>query len=60
MPARASKKAEARVRRIATGNRRSGRPRGATAASKIYADLRIELVSLQDRKSTRLNSSHVD
>ena len=49
MPARASKKTE--ILRFADGRRhaRSGRPRAATAASKIYSDLRIELVSLQRR-----------
>jgi GntR family transcriptional regulator, rspAB operon transcriptional repressor len=45
MPARASKKAEASS--AAQGVRRSGRPRGATAASRIYSDLRAELVSLR-------------
>ena len=47
MPARATKKTEASVRRVAAGNRRTGRPRAATAASRIYSDLRIELVSLR-------------
>ena len=45
MPARASKKAEASS--AVQSVRRSGRPRGATAASRIYSDLRTELVSLQ-------------
>src|SRR5438067_2256127 len=49
MPARASKKTDPTVRRIAAGTRRSGRPRAATAASRIYSDLRVELVSLQRR-----------
>ena len=49
MRARASKKTDPTVRRIAAGARRGGRPRAATAASKIYSDLRIELVSLQRR-----------
>lgn len=47
MPARASKRNEAAVRSAAAGHRRGGRPRTATAASKIYSDLRAELVSLQ-------------
>src|SRR6267142_739049 len=59
MPAPASKKTEARVRRIATGNRRSGRPRGATAASKIYADLRIELVSLQRHPGEAISEAQI-
>lgn len=46
MPSRAAKKAEA-TRPVASGPRRNGRPRTATAASKIYSDLRSELVSLQ-------------
>ncbi len=47
MPAHAAKKTEASIRSVAAGNRRGGRPRAATAASKIYSDLRIELVSLR-------------
>jgi len=47
MPARAAKKTETTVRLPAAGPRRNGRPRTATAASRIYADLRTELVSLQ-------------
>src|SRR6478609_11475213 len=59
MPAPASKKSVARVRRTATGNRRSGRPRGATAASRIYADLRIELVSLQRRPGEAISEAQI-
>lgn len=44
MPARATKEA---TRSITAGPRRKGRPRAATASSKIYSDLRAELVSLQ-------------
>jgi DNA-binding GntR family transcriptional regulator len=47
MPARATKKTETSVRSIAAGNRRIGRPRAATAASRIYLELRTELVSLR-------------
>jgi GntR family transcriptional regulator, rspAB operon transcriptional repressor len=47
MPARATKKAETSVRSIAAGSRRIGRPRAATAASRIYSELRAELVSLR-------------
>jgi GntR family transcriptional regulator, rspAB operon transcriptional repressor len=46
MPARAAKKAETTVRLPASGPRRNGRPRTATAASRIYSDLRTELVSM--------------
>ncbi|MGY4472657.1 GntR family transcriptional regulator [Bradyrhizobium sp. USDA 3364] len=44
MPARLPKKSELRN---PAGHRRGGRPRAATAAARIYADLRAELVSLQ-------------
>jgi GntR family transcriptional regulator, rspAB operon transcriptional repressor len=47
MPARATKKTESTVRSAPAVQRRNGRPRAATAASKIYSDLRSELVSLQ-------------
>jgi GntR family transcriptional regulator, rspAB operon transcriptional repressor len=47
MPVRATKKAQTLVRSVAAGQRRNGRPRTATASSKIYSDLRSELVSLQ-------------
>src|SRR3982074_3257188 len=47
MPARATKKSENLVR--AVGHRRAGRPRAATAAARIYSDLRAELVSLRRR-----------
>src|SRR6202022_4165334 len=47
MSARATKKAETKIRSALAVTRRNGRPRAATAASKIYSDLRTELVSLQ-------------
>ena len=59
MPARASKKAEPRVRRMAAGTRRSGRPRAATAASRIYSDLRVELVSLQRRPGEVISEAQI-
>ena len=49
MHARVTKRSEATVRPVAARPRRGGRPRAATAASKIYSDLRTELVSLQRR-----------
>ena len=50
MSARATKKTEAPPVRSATASpRRNGRPRAATAASRIYSDLRAELVSLRRR-----------
>jgi len=47
MPRRAIKKLDARSRTPLL--RRNGRPRTATTASRIYSDLRAELVSLQRR-----------
>jgi Transcriptional regulators len=47
MAVRLTKKAETAVRSAVAGNRRNGRPRTATASSKIYSDLRTQLVSMQ-------------
>jgi DNA-binding GntR family transcriptional regulator len=46
MPIRAAKKTET-VRLPTAGPRRNGRPRTATASSRVYSDLRAELLSLQ-------------
>ena len=59
MPARASKKKDPTARRTAAGTRRSGRPRAATAASKIYSDLRVELVSLQRRPGEAISEAPI-
>jgi GntR family transcriptional regulator, rspAB operon transcriptional repressor len=59
MPARASKKPETAVRSAASGVRRSGRPRAATAASKIYTDLRTQLVSLQRRPGEAISEAEI-
>ncbi|HZC94900.1 MAG TPA: GntR family transcriptional regulator [Bradyrhizobium sp.] len=59
MPIRATKRTAATVRRVAAGNRRSGRPRTATAASRIYSDLRIELVSLQRRPGEAISEAEI-
>jgi len=59
MPAGASKRTDPRVRRIDAGTRRSGRPRAATAASRIYSDLRIELVSLQRRPGEAISEAQI-
>src|SRR3979409_2211611 len=56
MPARASKTA---LRSVAAGHRRSGRPRAATAASKIYTDIRAELVSLQRRPGEVISEAEI-
>src|SRR5260221_9795416 len=59
MSARATKKAEAKIRSALAITRRNGRPRAATAASKIYSDLRTELVSLQrPPRGSGLGSGH--
>jgi len=54
-----SKKTAPSVRRVAAGNRRSGRPRSATAASRIYSDLRSELVSLQRRPGEAISEAQI-
>jgi DNA-binding GntR family transcriptional regulator len=59
MPARATKKAEAAVNPAVAGVRRSGRPRTATAAAKIYADLRAELVSLQRQPGEVISEAEI-
>ena len=59
MTARATKRTEASVRRVAAGNRRSGRPRAATAASRIYSDLRAELVSLQRHPGEAISEAEI-
>src|ERR1700723_2271779 len=57
MPARASKKAE--TSSAAHSVRRSGRPRGATAASRIYSDLRTEFVSLRRRPGEPISEAEI-
>lgn len=59
MPARTSKKTNPGVRRTAVGNRRSGRPRTATASSRIYSDLRTELVSLERRPGEAISEAQI-
>jgi len=59
MPAPKSKKTAAPVRRVAAGNRRSGRPRTATTASRIYSDLRSELLSLQRRPGEAISEAQI-
>jgi DNA-binding GntR family transcriptional regulator len=59
MPARASKKPETAVSSAASGVRRSGRPRAATAASRIYSDLRTELVSLRRRPGEAISEAEI-
>jgi DNA-binding GntR family transcriptional regulator len=58
MPPHLTKKAEA-LPGSAAANRRSGRPRAATAASKIYSDLRSQLVSLQRRPGEVVSEAEI-
>lgn len=59
MHARATKRSEAIVRSVAARPRRIGRPRSATAASKIYTDLRTELVSLRRRPGEVMSEAKI-
>jgi DNA-binding GntR family transcriptional regulator len=59
MPVRLTKKAETAVRSAVAGNRRNGRPRTATASSKIYSDLRGQLVSLQRRPGEVISEAEI-
>jgi len=59
MPASTPNKTVSSVRRPAAANRRSGRPRTATAASRIYSDLRNELVSLQRRPGEVISEAQI-
>jgi DNA-binding GntR family transcriptional regulator len=56
MRPRARKKAVASTPAVV---RRNGRPRTATAASRIYADLRAELVSLQRRPGEAISEAGI-
>ena len=57
MRARASKKAERPAQAAIV--RRNGRPRSATAAARIYADLRAELVSLARRPGEAISEGEI-
>jgi len=59
MPARVRKKAEAAPASAVTNIRRNGRPRTATASSRIYADLRAELISLQRRPGEAISEAEI-
>jgi DNA-binding GntR family transcriptional regulator len=62
MPARATKKTEAKTETLArsgAGPRRGGRPRAATAAARIYSDLRTELVSLQRHPGEAVSEAEI-
>jgi DNA-binding GntR family transcriptional regulator len=57
MRARVTRKTDAERRPAAV--RRGGRPRTATAASRIYSDLRTELVSLQRRPGEPVSEAEI-
>ena len=59
MPARATRKAETAAASAASGVRRSGRPRAATASARIYSDLRSQLVSLQRRPGEAISEAEI-
>src|SRR6201997_2737031 len=57
MRARATGKAEPVAPQLAV--RRNGRPRSATAAARIYADLRAEMVSLARRPGEAISEGEI-
>src|SRR6195256_6670548 len=60
MSARASKKnMDIAARSPAAGNRHNGRPRAATAAARIYSDLRAEMVSLRRRPGEAISEAEI-
>jgi GntR family transcriptional regulator, rspAB operon transcriptional repressor len=59
LPARVTRKVNAALRPVANGARRSGRPRAATASSRIYAELRAELVSLKRRPGEVVSEAEI-
>ncbi|WP_407179368.1 GntR family transcriptional regulator [Bradyrhizobium sp. STM 3562] len=58
-PRATSKKAEAAPRPSSPAVRRNGRPRRTTASSRIYAELREELVSLQRRPGEPISEAQI-
>jgi GntR family transcriptional regulator, rspAB operon transcriptional repressor len=59
MPARATRKTETTAPSAASGVRRGGRPRAATASARIYSDLRSQLVSLQRRPGEAISEAEI-
>src|ERR1700759_366866 len=57
MPGRITDKSE--IRTTAARPRRIGRPRGATVSSKIYSDLRAELLSLARRPGEAISEAEI-
>jgi DNA-binding GntR family transcriptional regulator len=59
MTARAPRKLASRPASAIARMRSAGRPRGATASSRIYAELRAELVSLARRPGDTISESQI-
>ena len=59
MPARTTRKVDAAPRPATNGARRNGRPRAATASSRIYSDLRADLVSLKRRPGEAISEAEI-
>src|SRR3954454_8657041 len=59
MSSRAPRKLASVPRPVVARMRRNGRPRGATAASRIYAELRAELVSLARRPGEPISENQI-
>ena len=59
MNVRSPRKLALRPRPMIARVRRTGRPRGATASSRIYAELRAELVSLARRPGETISESQI-
>jgi GntR family transcriptional regulator, rspAB operon transcriptional repressor len=58
MPARTTRKVESALRPLTTGMRK-GRPRSATAASRIHSELRAELVALKRRPGEVVSEAEI-
>jgi DNA-binding GntR family transcriptional regulator len=59
MPARATRKVDTAPRPATSGTRKGGRPRTATASSRIYAELRADLVSLKRRPGEAISEAEI-
>lgn len=59
MAARAPRKLASQPEPVIARMRRSGRPRGATASARIYAELRAELVSLARRPGEPISEGQI-
>ena len=59
MPARTTRKVDTTPRTPTTVARRGGRPRAATASSRIYTELRADLVSLKRRPGEPISEAEI-